>query len=412
MANIMNPIDDPSYNVEATGRAFGTSATDLGPNVSTYNNANDRGHSENRHPSSITDSINRSATGDRYDRTSGTSPSTGPYAQGAINPTQKQYLHNTREQPMQHASPIHQSQHNMPGSTDLSYGTNVSTPTVAGFQSSGVEKPSPQMDNYDNTNFSNTREQPGQSSQNVSPRHQPQETMLAATQSSHGSRVPSSTANKFKPDNIEDNTEPRIDSSYGASNAHSTGDHYPQHGSSMHQSQTSMPDTTESRHGTEVPASTATESQAGNARDATDSRVDGVRDTNANAGTTDANKKKGERFEGNEDDDITGEKVNGIAGVIPISGSAGPTTTKTFDPHAELSNASNNVSATASIGNDGEDRKAPARQSNTASSSYNTLRSSDERTSTNPERGTGLGKNSRSGTGLDEVRSVESRSAV
>ncbi|PWY65194.1 hypothetical protein BO83DRAFT_381610 [Aspergillus eucalypticola CBS 122712] len=413
MANIMNPIDDPSYNVEATERAFGTSATDLSPNVSTYNNANHTRQSENRHPSNITDSIDRIATGNPYDRTSGTSPSTGPYAQGAINPAQEQYLRNKREQPTQHASPFHQSQYNTPRSTDLSYGTNVSTPTVAGFQSSGVEKSGPQMDNnYDNTNFLNTREQPGQSSQNVSPRHQPQETMLAATQSSPGSRVPSSTANKFKPDNIEDNTEPRIDSSYRASNAHGTGDHYPQHGSSMHQSQTSMPDPAESRHGNEVPASTATESQASNARDATDSRVDGGRDTNANAGTTDTNKKKGERFEGNEDDDITGEKVNGIAGVIPISGSAGPTTTKTFDPHAELSNTSNNVSATASIGNDGEDRKAPARQSNAAGSSYNTLRSSDEQTSANPERGTGLGKNSRSGTGLDEVRSVESRSAV
>ncbi|CAK44823.1 hypothetical protein CBS115989_802 [Aspergillus niger] len=419
MANIMDPIDDPSYNVEATEHAFGTSASDLRRDVSTYNNdANDTGsgsygYSENRHPSSITDSIDRRAVGDRYDRTAGISSNTGSYAQGAISPSQKQYLQNTSEQPTQHESPLHQSQYNAPGSAELSYGTNVLRPTVAGFQSSNVESSGPHMDNnFDNINSYNSKELCGQGSQNISPRHQSQQTIPAATESSHGSRAPSSTATEFEPRNTEDNKEPLIKSSYGSSNAHGTGDQYPQHDSFLRQSQTSMSGPAESRHGTEVPASMATASQTSNSRNTTGPRVNSGRDTNADASTTDINKKKGERFEGNQDDDITGEKVNGIAGVIPISGSAGPTTTKTFDPHAELSETSKNVSATASTGNDGEDRKAPARQHNPASSSYNTTRSSDEQSTANSERGSGLGKKSHSGTGVGEVRSAESRSAV
>ncbi|OJJ67505.1 hypothetical protein ASPBRDRAFT_48057 [Aspergillus brasiliensis CBS 101740] len=419
MANIMDPIDDPSYNVEATERPFGTSASDSRRNIGTYNATNDTGsglygYPEYGHSSGITNSATRGNAGGQYGHASGISPSTSPVAQGAVNPTQEQYPHDTREQPTQHVSPLHQSQYSTPGSTDLSHGTNVPTSTVAGYGSSNVKHTGPHMNNsYHDINSYNTRGHHGQSSRNASPFHQSQQTMPDTTELSHGSRVPSSTAPEFEPRIVKDHNEPRIDGNYDGSNVHGKGDLYHRHDSSLQQSQTSMPGAAESTHDTEVPASTATVSQTSNPGNESGPRLDSAREANADASdTSDTNRKKGERFEGNQDDDITGEKVNGIAGVIPISGSAGPTTTKTFDPHAELGNASNNVSATAPINNDGKDQKAPARQHDAASSSYNTLRSDAEQTTANSEGRSGLGKNSRSGTGLGEVQSVESRSAV
>ncbi|KAK1143743.1 hypothetical protein N8T08_006144 [Aspergillus melleus] len=82
--------------------------------------------------------------------------------------------------------------------------------------------------------------------------------------------------------------------------------------------------------------------------------------------------------EGNIRGSVTGQASEGVAGVLPISGSAGPTTTKVFDPHAHVnggdparsgphSTTANKMDPTVD-----SDRDNRARHEGMASSSYNT----------------------------------------
>ncbi|PYI09078.1 hypothetical protein BO78DRAFT_50861 [Aspergillus sclerotiicarbonarius CBS 121057] len=286
MTNIMDPIDDPSYNVEATEHTFGTSASGSHRNLDSYNSVNNTGSNSygnpgnGSHPSSVVDTVDRSIDDDRHGRTFGVSP-TGSYSQDPTKLSQGRYPHDKGGKYAQHSSP---SQHDISGFAD----------------------------------------------------------------SSHGTKEPVST--------------------------------------------------------------TAAESQPSNARDKTGCRME-----SSHGDRPEANKEKKGPMEGTQDSDITGEKVNGIAGVIPISGSAGPTTTKTFNPHAEIGNTGNNgphSSAAGSNNNVDGGQGAPARQYDTASSSYNTRGSGDRQTTANPERGSDSEKNSRADSGLAGARSVESRQDV
>ncbi|OOF92295.1 hypothetical protein ASPCADRAFT_509341 [Aspergillus carbonarius ITEM 5010] len=279
MTNIVDPIDDPSYNVEAPEHTFGTSASDSHRNINSYNSENKTGSNSygnpgnGSHPSSIADTVDRGIGDDGHGRTSDISP-TSSYSQDPINKGHGQAPHDKGAQYAQRFSPSYESQHGVSSSVD----------------------------------------------------------------SSHGTKEPVSTM--------------------------------------------------------------AAESQPSHANDKTGARIGGGR-----GDRPDANKEKEGPIEGAQDSDVTGEKVNGIAGVIPISGSAGPTTTKTFDPHAEIGNSGNNgphSSAAASKNNVGGNQDAPARRYDTASSSYNTLGSDDGQTTT-------VGKNSRAGSGLAGARAVESR---
>ncbi|RAL06224.1 uncharacterized protein BO80DRAFT_420513 [Aspergillus ibericus CBS 121593] len=287
MANIMDPIDDPSYNIEATEHTFGTRASDSCRNIDSYNSVNNTGSNSYGKPgngsdsSSIVDTVGRGIADDRHGHTSGVSP-TSSYSQSPTKSSQGQYPHDKGGQYSQHSLPSYPPQHNIPETANLSDGTRGPV---------------------------------------------------------------SNTEAKSQPSNAKDKTGPHIE-----------GGH-------------------DERRG--------------------------------------ANKGKGERIEGTQDSDITGEKVNGIAGVIPISGSAGPTTTKTFDPHAEIGNSGNNGPHSSAIGSknivDGG-QGSSAHQYDTASSSYNTRGSGDgQATTTNPQRGNSIEKNSRADSGLAGVRSVESR---
>ncbi|PWY93358.1 hypothetical protein BO94DRAFT_372936 [Aspergillus sclerotioniger CBS 115572] len=266
MTNIMDPIDDPSYNVEATEHTFGTSASDSHRSIDSYNSENKTGN--------IADTVDRGIGDDRHGRTSDIS-STASCSQTPTNTGRHgQAPRDIGAQYSQSFSPSCESQHGIPGSANSSHGTHDTVST------------------------------------------------------------------------------------------------------------------------------TTAESQPSHAKDKTGARIGGGRDNRP-----DATKEKEGPIEGTQDNDVTGEKVNGIAGVIPISGSAGPTTTKTFDPHAEIGNYGNNgphSSATASKNDVSGDQDAPASQYDTASSSYNTLGSDYGQSTTDK-------KNSRAGSGLAGARAVESR---
>ncbi|KAH8431045.1 uncharacterized protein LDX57_008706 [Aspergillus melleus] len=83
--------------------------------------------------------------------------------------------------------------------------------------------------------------------------------------------------------------------------------------------------------------------------------------------------------EGNIRGSVTGQASEGVAGVLPISGSAGPTTTKVFEPHAHANGgdparSGPHSSATANKMDPtvDSDRDNRARHEGMASSSYNT----------------------------------------
>ncbi|RAH50164.1 uncharacterized protein BO95DRAFT_438912 [Aspergillus brunneoviolaceus CBS 621.78] len=382
MSNIMNPIDDPSYNVDATEQAFGTNSMESNHSTGSlgHANASRNSYSSSAQPMAF-DKPQRSSI-DGVHPMAGTQSSYNAFGASTARPLSQE----------------------MSDSNTASPNVTLGTENGQGFQENIPHHSAPHGTFSPSMNLDN-----------------------GATQSTPTDRMPSSTsplgslaegtdiarakANRGSVHAAQYNTDPSAEISGGG--RHTSGQLSP---SNEHHLEHMSRNTDSSR--AEINRSGIQAGQVGYHKAVPDDGTAGLKsgntasrvshsgtesqkhDATGDAANASAGNKK-ERMEGTLDSDLNGEKVNGIAGVIPISGNAGPTTTKTFDPHATVGGGSrhnidtrSSTAAEPGIGEIEPSRDNRAHSSDIAGSSYNTRGRGSAQSTTEPVDSQTPGKNS------------------
>ncbi|OJK03329.1 hypothetical protein ASPACDRAFT_110960 [Aspergillus aculeatus ATCC 16872] len=382
MSNIMNPIDDPSYNVDATEQAFGTNS------MESKHSARSLGHAHaSRNPySSGTQPMDldkpQTSDIDGVHPMAGTQNPYNAFGASTARPLSQEMSTSSTASPIvtlgpengrgfQDNIPHHSAPHGtFSPSTNLDNGATQSTPTDRMPSST-----SPLGSLADGTDTARAKANRGSV-------HAAQYSTGPSAEISGGGRHTSdqlSPSNEHHLEGMSGNTDSsRAEINHSSTQAGQMGYHKV------------VPD--DGTAGLKSGNSASRGSHSGTESQKHDATGDAV---NASAG----NRK--ERMEGTLDSDLNGEKVNGIAGVIPISGNAGPTTTKTFDPHATVGGGSrqnidtrSSTAAKPGIGEIEPSRDNRAHSSDIAGSSYNTRGHGSVQSTTEPVDSQAPGKNS------------------
>ncbi|RAL15021.1 uncharacterized protein BO97DRAFT_403656 [Aspergillus homomorphus CBS 101889] len=406
MSNIMNPIDDPSYNVDATEQAFGTNRMYPNHGASAYNNAPVGSNSHGNLSQSIASAKPQSGSFGNAPRgatnsynTFGTS-TTHPLRQetssisNIASPTTT--LGTSTGHGFQEDLSDQSARHNTIGSsTKLNDGSRgelmdhlPSADSRLGHMKENIDTPRGET-NRDSARLAQYSTPSTQLSRGSHPSDQ-----LSSSREPHLGHMTASTGTPCAETNRDSAQAARY--STGASKELDSGSHPSDQVS--HSREPHLAHATQSidtpRAGTDRNSTQDEQHNIIPSDDTADlrsaSRGTGARTANGAASSRSHGEVKDEasssaertkdRMEGNLDSDLNGEKVNGIAGVIPISGSAGPTTTKTFNPHATVDGSNHHNTATQPSNpaetRNGDMEHSPrdvrTQSSNIGSSSYNT----------------------------------------
>ncbi|RAH76034.1 hypothetical protein BO86DRAFT_393759 [Aspergillus japonicus CBS 114.51] len=398
MSNIMNPIDDPSYNVDATEEAFGTNSMESNHSAGSLGHANASRNPYNSSSQPMAFDKPQAGSMDGVHPMAGTINSYNAFGASTARPSSQEMSNTNTASPnatfgpktgqgFQENIPHHSAPHGtISPSTNLTSGATQSTSTN--------RMPSPTSPLGSLAEDADT----ARATANRGSVQAAQYSTGPSAEINDGGRRTSDQLSPSKKHHLEHmsrNTDsPRAEPNGSSTQAGQLGYHKP------------VPD--DGTAGLKSGNSASRGSHSGTESQKHDATGDAA---NASAG----NKK--DRMEGTLDSDINGEKVNGIAGVIPISGNAGPTTTKTFDPHATVGGGSrhnidtrSSTAAEPGIGKIEPSQDNRAHSSDIAGSSYNTRGNGSVQSKTEPLDSQSPGKTSAGMTsGLEGSASLGSQ---
>ncbi|PYH41889.1 uncharacterized protein BP01DRAFT_359981 [Aspergillus saccharolyticus JOP 1030-1] len=386
MSNIMNPIDDPSYNINATEQSFGTDNMEPGHGAGSWRHvgAGHSPYSKNSQPMTTAGSQSLNL-GDDFHHMGDDNNKFNGLGTTTAQPAGREVPDPSFESPAATLdtglAPYSNNSHStgtvnfQPGKFDgdnhyvLGNGLRKDTPGESARHSA--------VSSSNATNSGTTQPAPMDTAITSSPHleHTPESTHTpdvwmsrGSTQTAQYNKIPSEELGRGR--QTSDRLSPSKEHDFGHTSERAdipSQDMNRDSAQGVHHSITPDDGHTISRSGA------GTSGPRTSSGDADLQRPSEKRD----AGNPPAENKK-DRMEGTLDSDINGEKVNGIAGVIPISGNAGPTTTKTFDPHATVDGGNhynkNNGSSIPSGHRNGDTKHSQdscIHSSDLGSSSYN-----------------------------------------
>lgn len=328
--SLLNPIDDPSYNASGSSNAFGQSpAAPTGSHTSTSG----FGHSS-RNPLDSTSSSYGS---------SGTNITSGPHTSNVANE-------------MDPRVDSDRSSTAVPSATNLGHASSTSSGVSGYDRTTGPVYGSAGFHTSNIANEADPRVDSDMSSGRNLSTHDRTTGPASSTAGPHTS-------------NVANEADPRVDSDL---------DSTAERNNPSRDSRTTGPHTSHVANEAD-PRVDGDMSSARNTSTATNVPTDSSSNVNPKDTHINTSLPNALGHEGNMRNSVTGEATEGVAGVIPIEGNAGPTTTKVFEPHAHANGGDPARSGPHSSGTANKtdprvdsDRDNRARHEEMASSSYNT----------------------------------------